>query len=54
VFDHIINSVLGLLITVGLYFYCDVPIEKALAVGFLVIIAYSLSDISRYLRKATQ
>ena len=52
-FDNIINYLIGATITAGLYFYCDVPIEKALTVGFVAIIAYSLSDISRRLRKAT-
>ncbi len=49
-FDNIINAAIGLLITIGLYHYCDVPIEEALTVGFMAIIAYSLSDISRHLR----
>ena len=51
-FDNIINTVIGALITIGLYHYCDVPIETALTVGFVAIIAYTLSDISRHLRKA--
>lgn len=53
-FDNIINTVIGTLIAIGLYHYCDVPIEQALAVGSVAIIAYTLSDISRHLRKATQ
>lgn len=53
-FNNIINTVLGTLIALGLYHYCDVPIEQALTVGFVAIISYSLSDISRHLHKATQ
>jgi len=53
-FDNIMNTVLGALITTSLYHYCDVPIEQALAVGFVAIAACALGDISRHLRKATQ
>lgn len=49
-FDNIVNWVVGTILAAGLYFYCDVPIETSLAVGFVAVIAYTLSDISRHLR----
>ena len=50
-FDNILNTLIGAAVACGLYFFCEVPIETALTVGFVAIISYALSDISRHLRK---
>lgn len=49
-FDNLVNCVIGGLVAAGLYFYCDVPVEEALRIGFMATITYTLSDISRHLR----
>ena len=50
--DNIINTTIAGAVAAGLYFVCEVPLETSLQVGFLALIAYTLTDISRHLRKS--
>lgn len=50
-FDNLVNTVIAGAVAAGLYFACEVPLEMSLQVGFLALIAYTLTDISRHLRK---
>ena len=49
--DNLINSLIASGVASGLYFFCDVSLEASLLIGFVALAAYSLTDISRHLRK---